>query len=959
MKSSETLDLLQKGTPCHGFKLLDTHPIPEMDCCLWLLEHTFSGAKLVYLDANSQEKSFSLSFRILPEDNTGVAHVIEHTILSGSEAYKVKNWGGDGLLCSFHGAFTTRDSAIYPVSSTIEKSFQEAVALYTDAVFSPLALKSDLMMRNEGWHYEYDAKTDQLSYSGIVYHEMQSALETKEFLLEMAQVQATFPQTGYAYNIGGDPLHIPDLTYQHFRDTYSRIYTPQNCLAYVYGDTKLEAILCTLNAYFSHTPKQYGEEQPHPPLPHCHTQPLVLEYPVQSLEPAAPQDVVGVSWRLSPHIPVAHGNILAALLQNTMSKLLHERGIDFPLTVQYNTDCIVPFLTASFQQVNHNHAAQLFSVLQETIELAAKRGFPPKSVQTAISSERFHSIEKPGFLPYGVHYSVQITTSWAHGESLWTRLESEPAFDALDEMNPGLYFASLVTCYCTTKETCAAYILKASDQIRQVRQAATAERLHAEWSSKSQAQREKLLHDTQMLHEYQTAPDSPQLLERLPKTKCSDLPLQVPVRTICPMQTSNGEVLFFGQTSPVIQTTLHYHLPSFQDPDTLLVLGVWRLLFGRLPTQSKSSEMVQEQLQELGTINAIRVSGAEHGISSALRLDIQFQAFPKQYRSIQALLQELLFQTDFSDGECIRTILEQYACEHPISSIDPADRVKAYHSVEGVAAQYFEGIEFLTFLDSLLSDFQRKISWLQQQLKHIAVTVFSSERLTVGISCGHNLFDFATKNLLFPSQICQGDLTFFPLAEPKEAISHSGSVQYIAYAGQAAPITAALLAGCALADQCAVHTIRDLGGAYSVNVQMDSLGNLLALSGRDPHLRNTISSIQHLPSDMMEASDEQVRIAIIQAASRLISPKSTGLFGYRTYNDYDIAAQRYFSGQTREDLQKLWEQLLHLTSQQVRDTAGILEELFSHNGYCALVSREHLPKNSHLFHKIWDNAEGA
>ena len=135
---------------------------------------------------------------------------------------------------------------MYPVSSPDEASFQNLVRLYTDAVFAPLACLSDLPMSQEGWHYQYDRETDELSYSGIVYSEMKASYEMPEFILSDAQIRAAFPDTSLAFNIGGDPACIPQLTYKHFLAEYHRIFTPDNCLIYVYGNTDLSSVLDTL-----------------------------------------------------------------------------------------------------------------------------------------------------------------------------------------------------------------------------------------------------------------------------------------------------------------------------------------------------------------------------------------------------------------------------------------------------------------------------------------------------------------------------------------------------------------------------------------------------------------------------------------------------------------------------------------------------------------------------------------
>ena len=226
----------------YGFKLIDKKEVKELDSTLYEFLHEVSGARLVYLENDDTNKCFSIGFRTLPEDSTGICHIIEHSVLCGSKKYPVKEPFVNllkGSMASFLNAMTASDCTIYPVASPNEKDFNNLMSVYLDAVFAPLSVIDPKPFLQEGWHYKMMDEDDIPSYTGIVYNEMQGAMSDPVSQLLEYTNQVLYKGTCYEYNSGGEPDDIPNLTFDYYKEFYHKHYHPSNGVIYFYGNMNI------------------------------------------------------------------------------------------------------------------------------------------------------------------------------------------------------------------------------------------------------------------------------------------------------------------------------------------------------------------------------------------------------------------------------------------------------------------------------------------------------------------------------------------------------------------------------------------------------------------------------------------------------------------------------------------------------------------------------------------------
>ena len=236
---------MEKNSILSGFIVLDQQRVDELEADLWQMEHQKSGARLVWLERAEENKTFAIAFQTQPWDDTGVFHILEHSVLCGSKRYPVKEPFVELMKSSmntFLNAMTFPDRTVYPVSSRNGQDFINLLRVYMDAVLHPLLHSKPEIFGQEGWHYEL-GEDGALSVKGVVYNEMKGAFSSPDALLEREAARRLFPDTCYRYVFGGDPAHIPELTYEAFAAAHSRLYHPSNSYIFLDGNVDIAQVL--------------------------------------------------------------------------------------------------------------------------------------------------------------------------------------------------------------------------------------------------------------------------------------------------------------------------------------------------------------------------------------------------------------------------------------------------------------------------------------------------------------------------------------------------------------------------------------------------------------------------------------------------------------------------------------------------------------------------------------------
>ena len=239
-----------------AYEVVTEENLTDIHSTGWLLRHKKTGARVMLIENDDENKVFNIAFRTPPKDSTGVAHILEHSVLCGSREFPLKDPFVElvkGSLNTFLNAMTYPDKTCYPVASCNDKDFQNLMHVYLDAVFYPNIYKREEIFRQEGWNYHLEQKEGPLKYNGVVYNEMKGAFSSPDEVLEREIMNHLFPDTTYGCESGGDPKNIPDLTYENFLNFHRTYYHPSNSYIYLYGNMDMEEKLAFLDEhYLSH-----------------------------------------------------------------------------------------------------------------------------------------------------------------------------------------------------------------------------------------------------------------------------------------------------------------------------------------------------------------------------------------------------------------------------------------------------------------------------------------------------------------------------------------------------------------------------------------------------------------------------------------------------------------------------------------------------------------------------------
>lgn len=924
-----------------NYEVVSRHNIEELQCDALLLCHV-SGAKLLYLDAPSEEKTFGLTFRLSPEDHTGVAHIIEHCILCGSCGYGVKNWGGEGLIYSFNSAFTMRDSYFIPVSSNNEKAFQELVKLYADSVWNPLAAKQIEPFLQEGWHYEYDEEKDALYYAGVVFSEMQSSYQIPDFLLGQVQVRAACEGSNLTYDVGGDPAYIPDLTYEHFLETSKKLFAANNCLGFVYGKTDLHAILEVLDGYLL---KAESDEPPcgitGGPKPFS-GKTYQEKYSVARGNEDKALDILGMNFIIEDNKDsLVTADVLARILQIRLT----EKYPELALSVQCQRDVHWPMMNIVVRDNEAKNLETIMTGVFDEIEQLLADGIEQDLIDAALSASEFSYYDRLSFVPVGIDIGIKAAVSWVHGFEPWYRLEFKEAYQRLHDKADSGFFTKALRKMTVENPLYSQFVMQAEPGLSEKRKAAQAEKLRAYKSSLSDEEFASLLAQIESLHAYQKAGDSPEALARVPVSAVSDFPQEGPVQYVREAAFDRGTLLHHVSDSNLIGMTLHFDISDLSEEE-IRDVGTVPILFGSLETYKDSAASLKTRSAKNLTHLSVSCQSYHRQEGDSLKLEVSLDCLEETFGDTVRLLSEMLYDVSFENKEVIRKLINSYLSSVTTIIPDPIHRLRGNYLPGEAMLSHCTEPEFCLYMQKQPVDVKK--------LAHLWKKIFAENRLTISLSCSDVSLHKVMRLIPWKSAVSGFSYCAGNLREGNAAFQIGGNMQYLA-AGF--PVNETLsgiaAAGIPLLDHMAGFRLRDLGGAYSVKCVLTYGQDIVLVSNRDPNLKESIEEIHSLAKHLVQIDEEQRTSAIIQAASKFTTATSVSVTGWQGISDYRRSLGNYFRGFTPKKQQKVWQTILHVTREDLQQLFQQLDTALEMAPCAGAVSQDILKENQDCFDEIY------
>lgn len=426
----------------HGFCVDRVRESEELHGQMVEMHHKKTGAQLVWVDNGEVNKTFCVAFKTLPEDSTGVFHILEHSVLCGSAKYPVREPFVELLKSSmytFLNAMTFPDKTIYPVSSRNEQDFLNLAEVYLDAVFAPRILQDPNIFYQEGWHIELDENGAPL-YKGVVFNEMKGAMSDVDEQIYQKTLDVLFPANCYGWNSGGDPKHIPDLTYEQFLRMYRRYYHPSNARIFLDGAIPLDKVLTLAEEYLSRFDRL--DEKHEIPMQKPFAAEAEQAYEIGAEEDTADKTMLTLAKIVAPWsdtVRVTATEILFDVLTGSndapLKKALLATGKCQDVGMSLDNAMAQPYMMLTLRNIADGSEQELRQMIRDTVQQLVKTGLDKEALTASINSSEF-SARQPGE-PSGLLRCIHALDAWLYGGDPMQPLLSEERYQKLREMAAG------------------------------------------------------------------------------------------------------------------------------------------------------------------------------------------------------------------------------------------------------------------------------------------------------------------------------------------------------------------------------------------------------------------------------------------------------------------------------------------------------------------------------------------
>jgi len=958
-----------------SYEIIEKREIRDLNSMSYLLRHKKTGARVALLENDDNNKVFYIGFRTPPEDSTGVAHILEHSVLCGSREFPVKDPFVElvkGSLNTFLNAMTYPDKTIYPIASCNDKDFQNLMHVYLDAVFYPRIYDTDKIFRQEGWHYELDGLEGELTINGVVYNEMKGAFSSPDDVLFREKMKSLYPDTTYGRVSGGDPAVIPELTYEEFLDFHRRYYHPSNSYIYLYGDMDMAEKLVFLDEkYLSAFDRlkidsAVREQEPFPALRR-----VVREYPVSDESREEESGYLSYNMTagdcLDRELYVAFDVLDYALCGAPgapLKQVLLDHSMGKDVYSEYDNGIKQPFFSVVASDTDVAREQEFVELIDKELRRIVREGFDRKALLAGINHYEFRYREADfGRYPKGLMYGLQILDSWLYADNApFIHVEANDTYARLREKAEQGYFENLVQTYLIDNPHKSLVILKPRKGMAKEQEEALKARLAERKAGMSREQLKEIIDRQQALKAYQEQEDSKEDLARIPMLAREDIGREA--RKLVNEETRIGELPALRHTlftNGIAYIRLVFSLD--QIPERLYpYVGIFSACLGLLNTANYSyGELSNEIDLNTGGIGAANniYANVENADEYKATLELKTKVLYDNIDKAMELLREIALTSDFTDEKRLLEIVSEGQSQMQSQMAARGDqtalnRALAYGSVSGAVGETLSGIPYFRLLSRIQGHFEEEKGALIRALRELAVMIFRRENLMVdyvGTDEGWEKLKAAAGRFagaLYVQPVETGSYHPAPVKR-QEGFMTAGQVLYVCRAGnfkkKGLPYKGTLrFLQVMMRYEYLWINLRVKGGAYGCQCSFGRSGESGFTSYRDPNLKNTVEVYEKAAETVEKfTADERVMTQyIIGAVSDMDTPMNPAAYGLFSLNAY----QR---GITQEMLDQERKELLGATQEEIRELAAYIRAFMQDDFLCVVGNAQKIKEEKEMF----------
>ena len=965
------------GDMVHGFRVNAMSHIEEVNSDAYVMEHVKSGARLMYLDNDDDNKVFYIAFRTTPDNSKGVPHIMEHSTLCGSRKYPLKEPFVElakGSLNTFLNAITWPDKTMYPIASRNDVDFHNLMDVYLDAVFYPNCLKNPQILMQEGWHYELENKEAPLTYNGVVYNEMKGALSSPEAIMEDRAMEKLFPDTTYGVESGGDPEVIPTLSFREFTEFHRRFYHPSNSYIYLYGDMDIDKTLEHLDGeYLSAFDRRNVDSMVKTQAPFGKRISVTAPYGIAENEDTEGKAIHALYNAFNDHMSTMDSlafRILNYVLIDMdgapLKQAVLDAGLGSDLSGSYGDSYKQPVWIVEVTGSEVDKQQAFADVVDSTLRSIALKGLDKDMLEAALNRTEFTARENDyQGRPKGLFYGVRAMDLWLYDRDPMEALRYIDDINTLRDNLKTNYFENLLLRYVIKNPHQVLITMKPEKGLTEKMNRETAEKLAAFKSSLSDEQLDEIMASTKALKERQASGETEEALETIPLLSRKDLKRTVEEEVLEKENVSGMDHFHFDvHTNGITYLNLYFPLSGLTEEDIPYAILLSTLLRSLSTTKHSYGELARLSNAYTGGMSfAVNGYGKVEDTNAYLpALTVRAKALTAKADKLLDLLGEVINHTLFTDTKRLKELILQEKSEWDMTAFSRGHslvmtRLTSYFSRGGEFAEQ-SGLSYYYFLADLARKFDGEKEKLVAKLEEVSRKIFTRSGLFFETIGEEEEKKAVLSNLsLLVDDMEEGEKKeprpfSFPPAEKNEAFRTSGKVQYVAKGGNfkshGFAYTGALkVMETILRYEYLWKKVRVLGGAYGAFTQFLRDGTAILCSYRDPNLAETLKAYEDLPAylENLTLSDREMTkyvIGTMAAAETQLTPSMKG----------ERAMVHYLSGNTRESRMKIRDEVINCQVEDIRKLAPLVESVMKDPYICVMGSEDKIERDKALFDAV-------
>jgi Zn-dependent M16 (insulinase) family peptidase len=935
----------------HGFEKVWVREIPELRTRAQFLRHSKTGAEMLSLCNDDENKVFGITFRTPPSDSTGVAHILEHSVLCGSRKFPVKEPFVELLkssLKTFLNAITYPDKTCYPVASQNTKDLYNMIEVYLDAVFYPRL--NPFVFQQEGWHFEVEEANGSLLCKGVVFSEMKGAYSSPENLLAELSQQSLFPDTPYGFDSGGNPDEIPRLTFDRFKAFHETYYHPSNARIYFYGDDDPEERLRIANEYLkdfeykkvdSVVIRQKRLDQPRR---------MTRDFASGDNGEHGGKGMLTLNWLLEETLDAELNlalHMLEYILLGMPGSPLRKALIDSKLGEDLageglGSDIREMYFSTGLKGINPENADLVETLILDTLSSLVTKGIDPYNVEAAQNTLEFMLRENnTGSYPRGLALMLRSLTTWLYDGDPLALIAFEGRLESLKKKisrNRNL-FEEMLDRYFLKNPHRTWLLLRPDPGMPKKQEESEKQRLADIRASMSPSDVDRVLATAAKLKEIQATPDSPEVLATVPTLKLSDLSRFNKTIPVLPHKEKEAEILYHDLfTSGIVYLDLGFNLHALPQR-TLPYLPLFGRALLEMGTATEDFVALSQRIsRKTGGIRPTFLTSSVKGSEWATAwLFLRGKAMTRQTGDLLEILRDVLLTARLDNRERFRQMvfeakarLEQQLVPLGHQFVDL--RLRARYSEADWVVEQLKGISQLFFIRSLSKAVDENWPRVLADLEEMRQILLNRSALLFNTTLeekGWSRFQPQVSEFLesLPSSPLKATKWKPESMADSEAMIVPSQVNYV---GKAASLYAA---GYLFHGSCLVisrylrngwlwEKVRVQGGAYGAFAQFDRLSGVLTfVSYRDPNLLNTLETFDGCPEFLRKLSLDEQELAkcIIGTIGDIDQYQLPDAKGY-------TSMVRYLTGETDADRQRIREEVLGTKASDFTAFGEVLEE---------------------------------